>query len=84
MSQSKNIEMTLIKPLENDKTSDGVCCSADAKNTIKQLLDFTLLKDPIFILYTTSNFLTSVGFSIPFVFLMVSKTDNVLLPILIY
>lgn len=67
---------------ENDKFSDGVCCSADAKNTIKQMLDFTLLKDPIFILYTISNFLTSIGFNIPYLYLVVSIGLTVLTLIL--
>jgi hypothetical protein len=58
---------------ENDKFSDNICCSADAKNTIKHLLDFALLKDPVFILYTVSNFLTSIGFNIPYLYLVVSN-----------
>lgn len=64
-------DMNITK--ENDKFSDDVCCSADAKNTIKYLLDFALLKDPVFILYTISNFLTSIGFNIPYLYLVVSN-----------
>ncbi|XP_060844246.1 monocarboxylate transporter 12-like [Rhopalosiphum padi] len=56
--------------IESDQFSDGICCSADAKNTIKQMLDFSLLKDPVFILYTISNFLTSIGFNIPYLYLV--------------
>jgi len=41
---------------------------------IKQMLDFTLLKDPIFILYTVSNFLTSIGFNIPYLYLVPQAT----------
>lgn len=64
-------EMNNVK--EIDKFSDDICCSADAKNTIKHMLDFALLKDPVFILYTISNFLTSVGFNIPYLYLVVSS-----------
>ncbi|KAE9533341.1 hypothetical protein AGLY_009244 [Aphis glycines] len=56
--------------IESDQFSDGICCSADAKSTIKQMLDFSLLKDPVFILYTISNFLTSIGFNIPYLYLV--------------
>ncbi|XP_025198138.1 monocarboxylate transporter 5-like [Melanaphis sacchari] len=61
--------------IDNDQFSDGICCSADAKNTIKQMLDFSLLKDPIFILYTISNFLTSIGFNIPYLYLVPQATS---------
>ncbi|XP_050527002.1 monocarboxylate transporter 5 isoform X2 [Daktulosphaira vitifoliae] len=53
---------------EHEKSS-GICCPPDAVDTIKQMLDLSLLKDPIFILFTISNFLTSIGFNIPYVFL---------------
>ncbi|XP_001950241.2 uncharacterized protein LOC100161575 [Acyrthosiphon pisum] len=74
ISQSTNAgayatEMTNTN-IESDQFSDGICCSADAKSTIKTLLDFSLLKDPVFILYTISNFLTSIGFNIPYLYLV--------------
>lgn len=76
ISQSTNAgayatEMTNTN-MESDRFSDGICCSADAKSTIKTMLDFSLLKDPVFILYTVSNFLTSIGFNIPYLYLVVS------------
>lgn len=33
-------------------------CSEETKDTIKKMMSFTLLKDPIFILFVVSNFLT--------------------------
>jgi hypothetical protein len=47
-------------------------CSKETKDTLTEMLDFSLLKDPIFILFTVSNFCTSVGFNIPYVYLVVS------------
>ncbi|GLH15381.1 Monocarboxylate transporter 5 [Gryllus bimaculatus] len=32
------------------------------------MMDFTLLKDPIFILFTVSNFLTSIGYNVPYLY----------------
>lgn len=33
------------------------------------MMNFSLLKDPVFILYTLSNFATSLGFNVPYVYL---------------
>uniref|UniRef100_A0A0N5CBI8 MFS domain-containing protein n=1 Tax=Strongyloides papillosus TaxID=174720 RepID=A0A0N5CBI8_STREA len=38
-------------------------------DTLKSLTDFGLLKDPIFMIFAISNFLTSVGFNAPMAFL---------------
>lgn len=46
------------------------CISDDTKDTVMEMLDFSLLKDPIFILFTLSNFCTSIGFNVPYVFLV--------------
>jgi hypothetical protein len=46
-------------------------CSKETKDTLAEMLDFSLLKDPIFIFFTISNFYTSVGFNIPYVYLVV-------------
>lgn len=34
------------------------------------MLSFSLLRDPVFILFTVSNFLTSIGFNIPYVYIV--------------
>lgn len=47
-----------------------VPCSAETKDTLKQMLDFSLFKDPIFVLFTVSNFLTSIGFNVPYVYIV--------------
>lgn len=33
------------------------------------MMNFSLLKDPVFILYVVSNFATSLGFNVPYVYL---------------
>lgn len=40
------------------------------KAALKQMLDVSLLVDPIFILFALSNFLTSIGFYIPYVYIV--------------
>ena len=60
--------------VEDDRITICGCmpCSKETRDTLAEMLDFSLLKDPIFILFTVSNFCTSIGFSIPYVYIVVS------------
>ncbi|XP_034237653.1 monocarboxylate transporter 12 isoform X2 [Thrips palmi] len=44
-------------------------CSPETKDTLTEMLDMSLFKDVIFILFTVSNFLTSIGFYMPYAYL---------------
>ncbi|XP_058127754.1 monocarboxylate transporter 12 [Anopheles coustani] len=44
-------------------------CSKETCDTFREMMNFSILKDPIFIVFTVSNFLTSVGFNVPYVYL---------------
>lgn len=56
---------------ENEKVK--VCglipCSKESYDAYKEMMDFGLLKDPVFILFTISNFCTSIGFNVPYVYI---------------
>ncbi|KOB74755.1 putative monocarboxylate transporter, partial [Operophtera brumata] len=56
------------------KVSEEKCpwlpCSREFKAALSKMLDFTLFVDPIFIIFAISNFLTSVGFYIPYVYVV--------------
>jgi len=49
-----------------------ICCCMQASpkqaEILNQMLDISLFKDPVFMMYATSNFLTSIGFNVPYVF----------------
>lgn len=45
-------------------------CASETADTLNEMLDFSLLKDPIFILFTVSNFCTSIGFNVPYVYMV--------------
>jgi len=48
-----------------------ICCfstSPKRARNFNQMLDFSLFKDPIFLMYACSNFLTSLGFNVPYVY----------------
>ncbi|XP_062588832.1 monocarboxylate transporter 12-like [Saccostrea cucullata] len=56
--------------------------SPEMRDAIRQMLDFSLLKDVIFLLFTISNICTSIGFNMPYIYLPdrahekgISKTD---------
>jgi len=46
------------------------CCKVSEKNArvFRQMVDFSLFRDPIFLMYAVSNFLTSIGFNVPYVY----------------
>jgi hypothetical protein len=65
-----------LKQRQDGDDTVAICgcmpCSKETRDTLSEMLDFSLLKDPIFILFTVSNFCTSIGFNIPYVYLVVS------------
>lgn len=55
-----------------DMSSTEVCCGcipADTHENFIEMMNFGLFKDPIFVLFTLSNFATSLGFNVPYVYL---------------
>ena len=46
-------------------------CSKHSYYAFKEMMDFSLLKDPVFILFAISNFCTSIGFNVPYVYIKV-------------
>ncbi|XP_073987957.1 monocarboxylate transporter 1 isoform X2 [Rhodnius prolixus] len=62
-----------------DRTTFCGCipCATETADTLNEMLDFSLLKDPIFIIFTVSNFCTSIGFNVPYVYMVPQAvTDN--------
>lgn len=59
---------------ENEKVK--VCglipCNKKSYDAYMEMMDFGLLKDPVFILFTVSNFCTSIGFNVPYVYIKAS------------
>ncbi|CAM1312339.1 Mct1 (predicted) [Pycnogonum litorale] len=43
-------------------------CSDEMSFAFHEMLDLSIMKDPIYILFNISNFLTSIGFNVPFVY----------------
>ena len=49
-----------------------VPASAESAGAFQQMMDLSLLRDSIFIMFAVSNFLTSIGFNVPYVYTVVS------------
>ncbi|CAG5128796.1 unnamed protein product [Candidula unifasciata] len=43
--------------------------SQDLCGALKGMMSFSLLRNPVFLMFAVSNFLTSLGFNVPFIFL---------------
>ncbi|KFM80247.1 Monocarboxylate transporter 12, partial [Stegodyphus mimosarum] len=44
------------------------CCPKEIRDALIEMTDFSLLRDPIFLMFAVSNFLTSIGFNVPYVY----------------
>lgn len=58
-----------VSSAEDWKLFGFIKLSPEMRDTLKQMLDFSLLKDPVFLLFAISNLCTSIGFNMPFIYL---------------
>lgn len=60
-------------PRAHDEEGSPLCkcmsCSNETRDTLREMMDLSLLKDPIFVLFAVSNFCTSIGFNVPYVYM---------------
>lgn len=63
-------ERSQEQKVELEERCSWLPCSSEFKSALSQMLDLSLLTDPIFILFAISNFLTSIGFYIPYVYIV--------------
>lgn len=71
-----------VEVCEKSSVCGCIPCSEETQLALTKMMSFSLLKDPVFILFTVSNFLTSIGFNMPYVYiaaqadaLQINKTD---------
>ena len=57
------------------KACGCIPCSKEAYDAYKEMVDFSLFKDPVFILFTVSNFCTSLGFNVPYIYMVDMAAD---------
>lgn len=61
-----------IEHKKENEITECLPCTEETLGIFQKMLDVNLLKDPIFILFIVSNFCTSIGFNIPYVYLIVN------------
>lgn len=66
------VSTTPIPPKDDGKKYGCLPCSLECKDTIAEMTDFSLFRDVIFVLFILSNFLTSIGYNLPYLYLPVS------------
>lgn len=54
---------------EVEKICGCVTCSKETHDTFSEMMNFSLFKDLVFIIFTFSNFCTSIGFNMPYVYI---------------
>ncbi|XP_060563281.1 monocarboxylate transporter 5-like [Ruditapes philippinarum] len=74
--------LTSIPGEETDLKKRLCCCDVPANiyYSLKNMCDFSLLKDTIFLMFVVSNFCTSIGFNMPFIFLTDRAVDEGISP----
>lgn len=55
-------------------------CSSEMEAALREMINFTLLKSPVFLLFATSNFFTSVGFNVPYVYTKDRAVEDLRIP----
>ncbi|CAN7998519.1 unnamed protein product [Ixodes pacificus] len=56
-------------PTSDERTRIQRClCSSEMEAALREMINFNLLKSPVFLLFALSNFFTSVGFNVPYVY----------------
>ncbi|KAF8767570.1 Monocarboxylate transporter 12 like protein [Argiope bruennichi] len=57
------------------KRSRFKCCPKEMRDALGEMTNFSLLKNPVFLLFAVSNFLTSIGFNVPYIYTKDRVTD---------
>jgi len=78
---SRTLDHINMKPLDGDDERKKKCCGclpcpAEIKEAFNSMTDFSILKDPIFLFFAFSNFFTSIGYNVPYIYIVVSNNNN--------
>jgi len=68
MIDCKEASLARIPEAETGLACCGLQVDSERASILLKMMDFSLFKDPIFMMYAASNFLTSIGFNVPYVF----------------
>lgn len=61
--------LTNMAPDRKEDSSPSSCCGClKSSKAFRQMVDMSLIKDSVFLIFAISNFFTSIGFNIPYVY----------------
>ncbi|KAM7349311.1 monocarboxylate transporter 1 [Cochliomyia hominivorax] len=66
----KHSSSHLNEEMKVEKCCGCIPCSKETRDTMAEMMNFSLLKDVIFIIFSISNFCTSIGFNMPYVYIV--------------
>ena len=67
----EEVQSSNAKNVSDVSKKEKICCipiSSDSYKGLYQMLNLNLLKDGIFVMFLVSNFFTSIGFNVPYVY----------------
>ena len=74
-SNQQVYEQEVAAPVVDATARTVICgciqCPQDVADTLHDMMGLTLLKDPVFLTFAVSNFLTSIGFNVPYIYIAV-------------
>ncbi|XP_039961034.1 uncharacterized protein LOC126759943 isoform X2 [Bactrocera neohumeralis] len=62
-----------VRGSQNDvriKCCGCISCSQETHDTFVEMMNFSLLKDAVFMVFALSNFFTSIGFNVPYIYIV--------------
>ena len=65
-----------ISYMENQDSSNEEKTKKSLMETLKTMIDFSLFVDPLFMFFAASNFLTSLGFNAPYIYIVDQATHS--------
>ena len=79
-SNQEEYEHEVAAPVVDATARTVICgciqCPQDVADTLHDMMGLTLLKDPVFLTFAISNFLTSIGFNVPYIYIAVSGKES--------
>lgn len=66
---------SVCRPQEVTECCGCISCSKETRDTFAEMMNFSLLKDVIFVIFSVSNFCTSIGFNVPYLY-VVSQAET--------
>lgn len=76
----RTIKSVTVPTSEERSRIHRFLCSSEMEAALREMVNFALLKSPVFLLFAVSNFFTSVGFNVPYVYTKDRAVEELQIP----